>query len=252
MDSQHDERTGGDGWPADEHPIFIDAGGGHVQPSAPVNDRLGARRRLTPGATIRTDAGGAEFATTWAEVLGEKPTDADRWEYAVEEPQPEEDPSVSGVLPLDVALERVRLTPGARLRRRADGRWQIAPTPFPMLAKSGWGELEADRHAWHAAMNEFGPSYRGIYSWMGGLDAVPHAWIEFARRAAAASFTPNAYRMLGTAHLAWGARAASGTWMGQREIPALASIEVWAPFPGLLEEGLSPLEAIGRVVRVTR
>lgn len=238
-----------EGWPADEHPIFIDSGFGHVAPSAPVIDGLGERRRLTAGVTVRADAGESEFAATWADVLAEKPSDADRWEYSVEDPQPEEGPSASGALPLEAALERVRLTPGARLRRRPVGRWRIAPTPFPRLEKSGWGEVEVDKRAWHAAMCEFAPSYRSNISRMGGVDGAPDEWTEFARRAAAAGFTPSTYRMLGTAHLAWKAREAGRTQADQREIPALASIEVWAPFPGMLEEGLSLLEAIGRIVR---
>lgn len=235
------------GWPADEHPIFIDAGFGHVTPSAPVINGLGDSRRLTPGATLRSDAPAEQFAGTWADVLDEKPTEADRWEYSVEEPQPEEEPHVTAALPLAEALERVRLTSGARLRRRPVGRWRIAPTPFPSLAKPGWAELEPERRAWHAAMTEFAPSYRSSISRMGGVDAAPADWIEFARRAAAAGFTPSSYLMLGTAHLAWRAREAGSDHGRPREIPSLQSIEVWAQFPGLLDAGMSPLGAIGRI-----
>lgn len=237
------------GWPADEHPIFIDAGFGHVKPSARVIGDLGEQRELTSGATLRSDATAEQFAVTWADVLGEKPARADSWEYSVEMPRPEHQPYVTEALPLEEALERVRPTSGARLRRRAVGRWQIAPTPFPSLAKPGWAELEPEKQKWHAAMNEFPSSFRGGVSRMGGVDAAPSEWIEFARRAAAAGFTPDSYRMLGTAHLAWTARQAKSPsqWLRGREIPALTSIELWARFPVLIAEGRSPLEAIENI-----
>lgn len=238
-----------DGWPADEHPIFIDGGYDGIRPSAPVVDRLGQPRRLTPGAIVRGDSSAEEFAREWVEILAEKPTGADRWEYAVEEPQPEEEPHRSDPLPIADALERVRTVPGARLQRRAVGRWSVVRTPFPSIEKTGWADLEPVKHDWHAAMDEFSPSHRGNISRMGGIDAAPTEWIEFARRAAAVGFSPSDYRMLGTAHLAWNARQANLTIMRPREIPTLGTIEYWARFPELLAEGESPLRAIDRIVR---
>ncbi|WCD93279.1 hypothetical protein [Microbacterium sp. nov. GSS16] len=236
-------------WPADEHPIFIDAGFGSVRPSSLIVDGLGQPRRLTSGAIVRADADVDEFAREWRDILAEKPTKADRWEYAVDEPRPEGDSRRSGPIPITDALERVRTTPGAQLQRRAVGRWRTVPTPFPSVEKTGWADLESAKREWHAAMNEFSPSHRGSISRMGGIDAVPTAWIEFARRAAAVGFSPSDYRMLGTAHLAWTARQTKPTTMSPREIPALGSIEFWACFPPLLDEGFSPLQAIEQIIR---
>lgn len=238
-----------EGWPADEHPIFIDAGSGSIRPSSPGVDGLGQPRRLAPGAIVRTDAGTDEFAREWSHILVEKPTSADRWEYAVDESQPEGDSRRSGPIPIADALERVRTTPGARLQRRAVGRWSTVSTPFPSIEETGWADLESVKGEWHAAMSEFAPSHRGSISRMGGVDATPAAWIEFARRAAAVGFSPSEYRMLGTAHLAWTARQPNLTITRPREVPPLASIEFWARFPGLLDDGLSPLQAIERILR---
>lgn len=189
-----------------------------------------------------------EFTRAWADILADAPAGADRWEYRVIEPQPEDPPHTSLALPIDEALERVRAVPGARLQRRAVGRWQTVRTPFPELTKPGWEELEDEKQTWHAALYEFPPSYRGTVSRMGGVDATPQDWIGFARRAAAAGFTPSAYRLLGTAHLAWQARPARSERPDPGPLPALQSIEVWARFPGLLSDGASPFEAIERIV----
>jgi hypothetical protein len=238
-----------EGWPADEHPIFIDAGFGNIRPSSPVADGFGRPRSLSPGAIVRTDVGADEFAREWRDLLAEKPTNADQWEYAVDEPQPEGDSRRSGPVPIADALERVRTTPGARLQRRAVGRWSSVSMPFPSIEKMEWADLESVKGEWHAAMSEFAPNHRGSISPMGGIDATPAGWIEFARRAAAVGFSPSEYRMLGTAHLAWTARQSNLTITHPREIPPLASIEFWARFPGLLDEGLSPLQAIERIIR---
>ncbi|WP_417555679.1 hypothetical protein [Microbacterium sp.] len=253
MNAQNDHedrnRTGNsDGWSADDRPIFIDSGFGSIRPSSPRTDGFGEHRRLTPGAVLPADAGEADFARAWTDILSEEPTGVDRWEYSVEMPRGTNTPRTSGPVPLDAALERVRLTPGARLRRRAVGRWNIVRTPFPSVEKPGWADLDQEKNRWHAAMLEFPPSFRGSVSRMGGVDAAPSGWIEFARRAAAAGFTPGDYRMLGTAHLAWTARQAKSQVPRRRDVPALTSIEVWARFPRLVAEGLSPLEAIERIV----
>ncbi|MGB3733284.1 MAG: hypothetical protein WA967_15220 [Microbacterium sp.] len=250
----HEAAPQADGWPADDRPIFIDSGYGRVTPSGPLTDDSGERRRLTPGATVSADAGDEEFARAWADVLSDEPTGANRWEYAVEMPRTAEGPRKSDPLPLEAALERVRLTPGARLQRRAVGPWSIVHTPFPSVEKTGWAELEPEKKKWHAAMSEFPPSFRGTVSRMGGVEASPSEWIEFARRAAAAGFTPGSYRTLGTAHLAWTARQAKSPsqWLRGRDVPPLTSIELWARFPRLVDEGRSPLEAIERIVMQQR
>ncbi|WP_193597594.1 hypothetical protein [Microbacterium sp. YJN-G] len=238
-----------EGWPADEHPIFIDAGFGSIRGSSPIVDGLGQLRRLTPGAIVRADVGADEFAREWRDILAEKPTNADQWEYAVDEPQPRGDSRRSGPIPIAEALERVRTSHGARLQRRPVGSWGTVPTPFPSPEAMGWADLESVKDDWHAAMSEFAPSHRGSISRMGGIDATPTGWIEFARRAAAVGFSPSGYRMLGTAHLAWTARQANLRVARPREIPAFAAIEFWARFPGLLDEGLSPLQAIEQIIR---
>lgn len=234
-------------WPADGHPIFISDRFGHVSPSTQVDDALGEPRRLSPGAHVRADAGTEEFTTPWAPLLTEKPTDPDRWEYSVEtSPLPGEH-EVTTPLPLADALERVRVTPGARLRRRPVGEWRIAPTPFPSLEKEGWSELESEKTAWHSAVREFPPSPPGILGMMGGADNTPDGWIALARRAAAAGFTPQSYRILGTALLAWPAWEGAVQRAGRGGLPPLRAIEVWALFPSLLAEGHSPLSAVRRI-----
>jgi hypothetical protein len=248
--NHYEDGIGAEGWPADNRPIFIESGFGHVQPSHPAVDGMGERRHLTRGAMVPSNAGEEEFARAWAEILADEPSPAELWEYSVEMPEPGRDPRTTDALPLDIALDRVRTTPGARLRRRSICRWQIVKTPFPSFEKTGWADLEPEKQAWHAAMCEFPPSYRGSISRMGSVDSSPSEWIEFARRAAAAEYSPSDYRMLGTAHLAWTARQAASpsTLRSGREIPPLASIELWARFPRLIAAGRSPLEAISQII----
>jgi hypothetical protein len=121
-------------------------------------------------------------------------------------------------------------------------------TPFPELEKVGWHEIELEKHAWHAAMMEFPPSYRGIISRQGGVEHAPSDWIAFARRSSAAGFTPQGYRMLGTALLAWEARQLKTSRGRKGYLPKLSSIEAWARFPALIGDGLSPLQAIDHIV----
>lgn len=231
MNNGSDRRI--DGWPADERPIFIDTGFGQVDRAVRDSDRV-VPRPLGEGTILPTDASPAEFANAWSDVLAERPSDPDRWEYAVETSL-RGDPSAFVPLLLPEALEQVRRSPGARLQRRPVGHWRRVTTPFPSVKRVGWGDLEPLKSSWYAAMNEFAPSFRGTASRMGGIEGIPADWVEFAHRATAAGFTPDTYRLLGTALAAWEQRGGLDRLGRKSHTPGIEHIELWARFPQLVE-----------------
>lgn len=233
-----DQNTTND-WPAGERPIFIDGGFGQVNSLQARSDELGEVPRLSDGAVLGADASSQAFADSWATILNEKPHGDLRWEYAVQAPGSIGHDNVTP-LPIAEALEAARLRPGTRLRRRAVGKWLVVDTPFPRVHGNGWAELESQKQAWFQVLMEFPPTYWGIISRTGGIDHVPDAWPQLARRAAVAGFTPAEYSLLGTALLAHKARDAA-------ENRPLSQIELWAEFPSLIREGITPLAAIARI-----
>jgi hypothetical protein len=229
--------------------IFAEDEFGHVAPRPQGVDQWGdLEPMLSGGVPVAADASPEEFARVWSSFLATHPAIPHGevvWAYSVQPPGEVGAPTADPVS-LTEAFELLRTVPGSRLFRRAQSRWEIAPTPFPRVRRPGWGPIDGElRSAWYRAISKRPPSGMGMIARIGGTEYTPDDWRILARRAHDLGFTPRLYKQL-----ALGVRVVSED-SGER-VPEPYDIEFWAAFPSIAPTADTPVDAVSTVLHARR